>query len=101
MDLDYMAMQHMTKLLDDRTPPLGRIPLRAMALVWPSDPQHGARARSIQGIALPDGRFIFGGNQTYSSERVMLKLNPGAVVEWHPNADEAINYVMPIEDEPA
>jgi hypothetical protein len=67
-----------------------RIPLRAMALTWGDAPE-----RIRQGIALPDGRFIFGGNQTYSSERVMLALNPGAKVEWHPHADATINYVMP------
>ena len=68
-----------------------RIPLRSLLLrladgtVW-------------QGIALPDDRFIFHGNRTYSSERVMLALNPGATIEWTPRADKTINHVMP-EDE--
>lgn len=71
----------------------GRIPLRAMLLRWDGD-SHSVRPHIVQGIALPDGRFIFGGNQTYSSEQEMLKYNPGAVIEWaSEGANQAINYV--------
>ena len=70
-----------------------RIRLRAMALVWYDE---DGTIRNIRaGIALPDDRFIFGGTQTYSSEKAMLRLNPTAVVQWLPSSDDVINYVMP------
>lgn len=68
-----------------------RIYLRAMWLRYPD-------GEIRQGIALPDDRFIFGGNTTYSSERVMLHLNPGAILEWTPDADETINHVMELPE---
>src|SRR5262245_41190443 len=98
-DMEYMSVHHIAEAGDYHTPPEGRIRLRAMALVWPRA-TGSARPDTVPGIALPDGRFIFGGNQTYSSERVMLALNPGAHDEWHPQVDDTINYVMPEEQIP-
>lgn len=94
-ELSYMMTRDMAAAADYYTPTDGRIRLRAMMLVWPQDGPFSAREYQRQGIALPDGRFIFGGNQTYSSERVLLALNPGARIEWLPDADDVINYVMP------
>lgn len=75
----------------------GRIPLRAMALEWTIDP-FSVRPGVVQGIALPDGRFIFNGNFTYSSEAIMLKFNPGARIVWCPSADATINHITPEDD---
>lgn len=74
--------------MEDKTE---RIVLRAMALVWEQSHANGVRPSSVPGIALPDGRFIFHGNQTYSTEELMLKYNPGAHIEWLPWADAVIN----------
>ena len=51
------------------------------------------------GIALPDGRLIVGGHATFSSERALKKLYPGAAIIWAPDVDETINRVMPEDDE--
>lgn len=70
-----------------------RIYLRALLITYADG--------SIQpGVALPDGRFIFGTENnitTYSSEKVLIHLNPGARIMWTPDTDATINHVM--EDE--
>lgn len=68
-----------------------RIYLRALLVEFPDSDRE-----TFQAIALPDGRFIIGGNITYSSERTLLKHNPDARIYWTPDADATINHV---EDE--
>lgn len=74
------------------------IQLRAMALVWKDEPDGGIRSTTVQGVALPDGRFLFHGMHSYSSEQVMLKLNPGATVEWFPHVDSIFLVGTPEEE---
>jgi hypothetical protein len=64
-----------------------RIPLRAFYVEGADPPMYG--------IALPDGRLIVGGNQTYSSERALLKYHPAVRLVWVPSADTVINHIEP------
>jgi hypothetical protein len=62
------------------------IPLKALLIHWSKDDLQAA-------ILLPDGRIIVGSNRTFSSERVLLKLHPGTIVERVPQHDSVINHV--------
>lgn len=64
-----------------------RIHLRALLIIY-------ADGAIIPAIALPDDRIIVGSNVTYSSERALVYLHPGARIEWTPQADATINHVM-------